>query len=171
MHKLKPMILSINISKGGIPKLPVQSLHLNIDGFDGDRHNHEKHRTSMQAVCLQDVEKLNELRQEGYSLEAGTTGENLTMRDLNVNLLPIGTILRFSNGVVIELTKVRKPCYVLDAIHLKLKEDIVGRCGMYAKVLHEGILNAGDWVQSIELPVSLNHPANSLDTSVSTPSC
>jgi MOSC domain-containing protein YiiM len=143
MHKPKPTILSINISKGGIPKLPVQFLRLNIDGFDGDGHNHEKHRTPIQAVCLQDIEKLNELREEGYSLEAGTTGENLTMRDLNVNHLPIGTILRFSSGVLIELTKDRKPCYVLDAINPKLKEDIVGRCGMYATVLQEGTLITG----------------------------
>jgi MOSC domain-containing protein YiiM len=152
MHKSKPTILSINISKGGIPKLPGQSLRLNIDGFDGDGHNHEKHRTVIQAVCLQDIEKLDELREEGYSLNSGTTGENLTMRNLQVNSLPIGTILHFSNGVVIELTKVRKPCYVLDAIHPKLKEDIAGRCGMYAKVLYEGTLQIGDSVESIELP-------------------
>lgn len=147
-------ILSINISKGGIPKLPVSSLRLHMDGFDGDGHNHEKHRTTIQAVCLQDVEKFNELRDEGYSLEAGMIGENLTMRDLNVNHLPIGTILRFSSGVVIELTKVRKPCYVLDAIHPRLKEDIVGLCGMYAKVLQDGILSISDWVESIERPES-----------------
>ena len=152
MRKPKPTILSINISRGGIPKLPVQILRLNIDGFDGDGHNHEKHRTPIQAVCLQDIEKLNELREEGYSLEAGTTGENLTMRGLNVNHLPIGTILRFSSGVLIELTRVRKPCYVLDAIHPRLKEDIVGRCGMYAKIIHEGVLQIGDSVEAVETP-------------------
>ena len=152
MPKDKPTILSINISKGGIPKLPVQSIYLRTAGFDGDGHNHEKHRTPMQAVCLQDIEKLNELREEGYSLEAGITGENLTMRNLQVNHLPIGTILRFSSGVVMELTKVRKPCYVLDEIHPQLKEAIVGRCGSYAKVLHEGLLNIGDFVESVEVP-------------------
>ena len=152
MRKPKPTILSINISRGGIPKLPVQILRLNIDGFDGDGHNHEKHRTPIQAVCLQDIEKLNELREEGYSLEAGTTGENLTMRGLNVNHLPVGTILRFSSGVLIELTRVRKPCYVLDAIHPRLKEDIVGRCGMYAKIIHEGVLQIGDSVEAVETP-------------------
>ena len=106
----------------------------------------------MQAVCLQDIEKLNELREEGYPLEAGITGENLTMRNLQVNHLPIGTILRFSSGVVMELTKVRKPCYVLDLIHPKLKEDIIGRCGLYAKVVREGRLNIGDLVESVEIP-------------------
>ncbi len=150
-----PIVLSINISKGGIPKLPVDLIRVTSAGLEGDGHNHEKHRTPVQAVCLQDIEELNELREEGYPLEAGITGENLTMRNLRVNHLPIGTILRFSSGVVMELTKVRKPCYVLDAIHPKLKEEIAGRCGLYAKVLQEGTLHIGDWVESIEAPVSL----------------
>lgn len=155
-----PVVISINISKGGIPKLPVSSIRLTVFGLEGDGHNHEKHRTPMQAVCLQDIEKLNGLEKEGYPVEAGTTGENLTMSGLHVNHLPIGTILRFSGGVVIELTKVRKPCYVLDAIHPKLKEDIAGRCGLYAKVLHEGMLHIGDRVESVETPVGLDRVVN-----------
>lgn len=151
-----PIVLSINISKGGIPKLPVPSVRLSAAGLEGDGHDHEKHRTPVQAVCLQDIEKLNGLREEGYPVEAGTTGENLTMSGLHVNHLPVGTILRFSGGVVMELTKVRKPCYVLDAINPKLKEDIAGRCGLYARVLQEGMLHIGDRVESIEAPVSLD---------------
>jgi len=50
-------------------------------------------------------------------------------------------IYKFSGGVVLEISKVRKPCYVLDAINPKLKEDIVGRCGMYAKVIEESIIS------------------------------
>ena len=141
--------------------MPVDSIRVTPSGLEGDGHNHEKHRTPIQAVCLQDVEKLNELREEGYSVEAGTTGENLTVRDLHVNHLPVGTILRFSSGVVMELTKVRKPCYVLDAIHPKLKEDIMGRCGLYAKVIQEGTLCIGDRVESVEAPVSLNKTVDS----------
>ncbi len=50
----------------------------------------------------------------------------------------------FSGGVILELTKIRKPCYVLDAIDPRLKEVIIGRCGFYAKVLQEGLINTGD---------------------------
>ena len=56
----KASIVSINISKGGIPKLPVPSIPLTMDGLQGDGHNHEKHRASFQAVCLQDIEKLED---------------------------------------------------------------------------------------------------------------
>jgi MOSC domain-containing protein YiiM len=75
------------------------------------------------------------------------------VRGLNVNALPLGTVLQFSNGVVLELTKVRKPCYVLDAISPRLKEDIIGRCGTYAKVLREGIFMQGESIE-FTLPAS-----------------
>ena len=142
-------LISINVSKGGIPKLPMDSVRVTVNGLEGDGHNHEKHRSPSQAVCLQDIEKLEELRKEGYPLLPGTTGENLTVRNLNVNALLIGTLLKFSNGVVIELTKIRKPCYVLDVIHPNLKEDIIGRCGIYAKVLEEGIIKMGETIHVV----------------------
>ncbi|MFT5169473.1 MAG: MOSC domain-containing protein YiiM [Candidatus Omnitrophota bacterium] len=149
-----PRILSINISKGGIPKLPVESAQILTSGLEGDGHNHDKHYRLIQAVCLQDVERLSDLNTEGYDLFAGSTGENLTVKNLNVNGLPLGTILGFKSGVEIELAKVRKPCYVLDEIDEKLKEDIVGRCGMYAQVNKEGVINEGD-VITVKLPDSV----------------
>jgi len=146
-------IISVNISSGGIPKSPCPIISVGMTGLEGDGHNHEKHRTPIQAVCLQDIERLEELNREGYSLVPGTTGENLTVQGLNVNALPIGTILQFANGVVLELTKVRKPCYVLDSINVRLKEDIAGRCGIYAKVLRQGTFTPGEAIHVIESSV------------------
>lgn len=148
----KAVVLAINISPGGIPKFSVDFIHVTINGLEGDGHNHAKHRTPFQAVCLQDIEKLEELNCEGYSLSMGTTGENLTVKNLNVNALSIGAVLKFSGGVILELTKIRKPCYVLDSIDPKLKESIVGRCGTYAKVLREGVLQKGEIIEVIQSP-------------------
>lgn len=144
------IVLSINISKGGIPKLPVNSIRITSAGLEGDGHNHEKHCTPMQAVCLQDVERLEELSRQGYSLSPGTTGENLTVRNLNINGLPLGTVLQFSGGVVMEVSKVRKPCYVMDSIHAQLKIDALGRHGMYARVIKEGLLTTGETIEVIQ---------------------
>ncbi len=141
-HQAK--VVSINISKGGIPKIPQEQVSVTEQGFEGDGHNHEKHCTPLQAVCLQDLEKLEELNRLGYDLQPGSTGENITVQGLDVNALPIGSRLHFSNGVLLEITKVRKPCYVLDEINVKLKEDIIGRCGVYAKVLTPGFLRTGE---------------------------
>lgn len=145
-----PIVLSINISKGGIPKLPVSSIRLTVAGLEGDGHNHAKHNTPLQAICIQDLEKLEELSQNGYTLSPGHAGENLTVENLNVNELPIGAILKFSGGIILEISKIRKPCYVMDAIHPQLKEDAVGRHGMYARVLKEGILKAGETIEVVE---------------------
>ena len=133
-------LVSINISGGGIPKTSIPSVRLTTKGLQGDGHHHEKHNNPLQAVCLWDVELLGDLCKEGFPLSVGTIGENLTLRDVNIQKLLPGNILEFSGGVILELTKERKPCYVLDAINPKLKESILGRCGYYAKVISEGIL-------------------------------
>ena len=139
-------VVSINISKGGIPKIPVSMVRLTFLGLDGDGHNHTKHNTPTQAICIQDLEKLIQLSQNGYDLEPGQAGENLTVENLNVNGLALGAILEFSGGVILEISKVRKPCYVMDAIDPRLKDDAVGRHGMYAKVVKEGILKTGETI-------------------------
>ncbi len=91
-----PKVVSINISKGGIPKFPVDSVRVQKSGLEGDGHNHEKHYRLEQAVSLQDVERLEEFHRKGYPLYPGATGENLTVQNLNVNNLPLGTILELS---------------------------------------------------------------------------
>ncbi len=154
MQNNVPIVLSINISEGGIPKIPVPSIRLTVAGLEGDGHNHAKHNTPFQAVCIQDLEKLAELSQNGYILSPGQAGENLTVKNLNVNELPMGAILKFSGGVILEISKIRKPCYVMDAIHPRLKEDAAGKHGMYARVLKEGILKTGETIEVIEFLVS-----------------
>lgn len=141
---LIPQVVAVCTSGGGIPKLPRWSVPVTHSGLADDGHNHDKHNTPLQAVSLQDEEILEDLNKEGFDLKAGTTGENLVVRHLRVNGLKVGAILEFSGGVVLELTKVRNPCYVLDAIDPRLKEVIIGRCGFYARVLREGLIKTGD---------------------------
>jgi len=45
--------------------------------------------------------------------------------------------------VSIRLEEPRKPCFVLDTIDPKLKDDIVGRSGYMASVVEEGELTPG----------------------------
>jgi len=147
MNESIPQVVSINISKGGVPKSPVDTAHISAAGLKGDGHNHAKHYSPLQAVCIQDIEQLNELSQNGYRLSPGQAGENLTVKNLQVNILTIGTVLQFSGGVLLEISKVRKPCYVMDAIDRRLKQDALGRHGMYAKVIKEGTLQVGETIQ------------------------
>lgn len=155
MLKEKAQLSAICISRGGIPKRTVFCAGVSFEGLQGDGHNHVKHNHPNQAVCLQDVEILQELSKEGFLLSCGTIGENLTVSHLNLRDLPLGTVLQFSGGVVLELTKERKPCYVLDAIDPRLQQSILGRCGVYAKVLKEGMLMVGETIEVVSHPAEL----------------
>lgn len=146
MNEEVPTVISINVSKGGVPKLPIESVYVSEKGLEGDGHNHEKHYRPTQAVCIQDIEELNALCALGYPLRAGTAGENLTVENIFVNSLPAGTQLKFSGGVLLEITRIRPTCYVMDDIDPKLKEDANGRHGMYARVLTEGMLKVGEHI-------------------------
>lgn len=149
-------VTAVCISPGGIPKRLVSLAEVQADGLVGDGHNHEKHRRPQRAVCIQDIELLDRLRAEGYPVEPGTMGENLTVRGLNVQQMSPGDVLRCEDGPVLKLTEVRRPCYVLDAIHPNLQHAVVGRCGYFAEVVNPGRVWPG---QRIAVLVSQTDPA------------
>jgi MOSC domain-containing protein YiiM len=116
------------------------------DGLAGDAHDHEKHRSPDRAVSIQDLELLEQLASEGYAVGPGRMGENITVKGLNVQRLAVGDRLRFQDGLLVELTLVRKPCFVLDAIHQDLQKAVAGRCGFLARVVKPGVLTPGQSV-------------------------
>ena len=146
MSDTHPTVVSVNISPGGIPKLPIDAGPVTTDGIAGDGHDHEKHITPLQAICLIDEEDLDDLRAEGFDVVPGAMGENLTVRGLEVDGLKAGDRLRLSGGVELEYTKPRSPCFVLDAISPRLKEVVKGRCGGYAKVINPGEIRPGETI-------------------------
>jgi len=143
-------IVSINIGPGGIPKQPVEQCPVTIEGLAGDDHNHEKHRSPMVAVSMLDIEDLEDPNTEGYDVSPGATGENVTVQGMNVDELNIGDVLQFSGGLKVEVTKHRKPCYVLDSIDPQLKKVFGGRCGVMAKVLEPATISTGETIEVVE---------------------
>lgn len=149
MSTTRPTILSLNVSPGGIPKIPVSPVELTPSGLAGDGHNHDKHCTPQQAVSILDAEDLLDLSAEGFDVYPGAMGENITVQDLDVDELEIGDRLFFSGGVSVELTKRRSPCYVLDAIDPELKHASRGRIGWYGKVLEPGHVHDGEEISVV----------------------
>jgi MOSC domain-containing protein YiiM len=137
-----PVVIAVNRSGGGIPKLPQPYVRVTEAGLDGDAHAHAKHNRPDRAVCLWDMEILRQLTAEGFALCPGTAGENLTVEGLHVQRLPPGTRLEIGD-VVLQLTQPRKPCYVLDAIDPRLQEAVIGRLGYMAAVVQGGTLAPG----------------------------
>ncbi len=133
-------VVAVCVSSGGVPKHPVAAADVLQCGLDGDGHSHKKHRRAHRAVSIQDMELLEDLMAEGYPVEPGVIGENVTVRGLNIQQLEPGDRLRFEDGPVLELTEPRKPCYVLNKIHPSIKDAVVGRCGFLASVVRTGRL-------------------------------
>lgn len=144
--RLAARVVAVCVSPGGIPKTPRDQVAVSIDGLSGDGHAHEKHCRPDRAVSIQDVELLAEIRDEGFPIGPGSMGENLTVEGLNVQRMAVGDRLIFDDGPVLELSQVRKPCYVLDAIDSRLKEVVVGRCGFLARVIRSGSLCPGQGI-------------------------
>ncbi|MEE2971690.1 MAG: MOSC domain-containing protein [Planctomycetota bacterium] len=139
-------IQSINVSPGGIPKVPLRRGEVVEAGVVGDGHDHEKHRTPLQAISLLDEELLDAVAEEsGLDLRPGSLGENLTVRGVGVQRLGAGDRLGIGeDGPVLEITRVRPPCYVLDAWSPDFKRTLWNRIGMYARVIRPGSAEPGD---------------------------
>ncbi len=137
-------VVSINVSGGGIPKIPVPSCEVSMTGLNGDHHDHDKHISPDRAVSLVDREILDQLNAEGYKVCPGAIGENLTVEKVQLQSLNPGDTLTFSGGVQIELSEARRPCFVLDSLGVNLKKDIVDRCGFLARVVVEGMIATGE---------------------------
>jgi MOSC domain-containing protein YiiM len=138
----EPRVVAVSISPGGIPKLPQELGSVTINGLVGDGRNHTKHIRPDRALSLWDLEIIQQLAKAGFSLSPGAAGENLTVAGLGVQQMAPGTLLQIGH-VIARLEQPRKPCYVLDAIHPRLKDVVVGRCGYMASVVREGEIRPG----------------------------
>lgn len=137
----------------GIPKIAVAQSQLFLQGFEGDYNvfkNRWKFGTPNRAVCVLPIERLVELESINWSVRAGDLGENITTQGISYEVFSIGQRYRVGEAII-EITEQAKPCKqlrVLDYIgEVNLKRfvhDLLGRRGLYAKVLKEGLVKKGD---------------------------
>ena len=148
-----PRIHQINLSDGGVPKLPVREAQVTPLGLAGDRQANTKHHGGpKRALCLYALECITALQGEGHPILPGSTGENLTLAGLNWAQVVPGTRLLLGDEVVIEITKYTLPCAKIagsfvggDADRIA-QEQHPGWARVYAKVLVPGRLHTGDSV-------------------------
>jgi MOSC domain-containing protein YiiM len=153
-----PSIVQINISKGGVPKLPITEARVTPLGIEGDGHAHpEIHGGQRKALLWMCEEAIQELKTLGYPLYAGALGENLTIRGVDRRSLRLGQRWR-AGEVVMELTKVREPCRTIQVYGPNIGSAIYdqsigsgdwssprwGLSGFYATVVRPGPLRAGE---------------------------
>ncbi|MDE3050208.1 MAG: MOSC domain-containing protein, partial [Nitrospirota bacterium] len=89
-----PHVHQINVSDGGVPKRPVREARVTERGLEGDRQRNLKvHGGPDRAVCLFSLELLERLQDEGHPIDAGSSGENLTLAGLEWELIRPGVVL------------------------------------------------------------------------------
>jgi MOSC domain-containing protein YiiM len=143
---------SINVSNGGVPKLPRPSAYIRAGGVEGDRQaNLRYHGGPDRAVSLYSQERIDALRAEGHPIEPGSIGENLTLSGVEWTRLAPGVRLQIGS-VVLEITQSVPPCRKIarafhDGRFDRVSDDENPGWGRYyCRVLSEGRVTVGDGV-------------------------
>jgi MOSC domain-containing protein YiiM len=143
-------LVQLNVSPGGMPKLPVLFARVTAEGVAGDwQKNRTYHGGPNRAVCLYSEELYAWLRAEhGIDLVNGAVGENFTTRGIDLHALNQGDRLKVGE-CTIELTSVRAPCRNLNKWDGRLLSVIQGRSGWVAKVVQDGLVRPGDPIEVV----------------------
>ncbi|MCK4548142.1 MAG: MOSC domain-containing protein [Candidatus Eisenbacteria sp.] len=109
-------------------------------GLEGDAHGGYMHR----QVSLLAEESIDKMRARGLELDHGAFGENLISRGIELVSLPIGTVLRVGEDVLLRVTQIGKECHDHCAIYEQVGDCIMPREGIFAEVLEGGEVQTDD---------------------------
>ncbi len=147
-------IVQVNISHGGVPKLPIEAGKVTPLGIEGDYHNDTRdHGGPLRALCLFTLEEIERLQAEGHPIAIGTVGENITLAGIELASLTIGTQLRLGDEVQIEITGFAAPCKTIresfsDYDFTRISHKVhPGESRVYARILQVGVVRPGDSVR------------------------
>ncbi len=147
----------INVSDGGIPKHPVFEANVTNVGLEGDRQRNLKlHGGPERALCLYSLDLIEKLQDEGHSIDAGSTGENLTLAGLDWDILVPGTRLKVGPDVELQIASYCAPCDLNACwFHDRVIERISQKANpgwsrLYARVLQGGLVRPGDAVEILK---------------------
>lgn len=148
-----PHVHQISVSDGGVPKRPAFEAKVGKTGVEGDRQQNLKfHGGPDRAVCLYSLELLERLQDEGHPIDAGLSGENLTIAGLEWDGVRPGAVLSVGPDLQLEVTSYTSPCsknalWFRDGDYQRMSQKTnPGWSRVYAKVLREGIVRPGDVV-------------------------
>jgi MOSC domain-containing protein YiiM len=136
-------------------------------GIEGDAHYGPlvQHRclarraptaANLRQVHLIPSELFDALRTRGFEVRPGNLGENITTLGLDLECLPLGTMLRLGASAIVRLTGLRTPCILIDRFEAGLKDELRGgllgprfRAGVMAIVSDGGEVSPGDLIRAV----------------------
>ncbi len=172
-------VVSVSLSPGhDFSKTPSLSIRL-LEGLgvEGDAHMGAtvRHRykvrqdPSLPNLCqvhLIHAELFDELRTQGFVVQPGELGENITTSGIDLLALPTGTRLHLGDSAVVEITGLRNPCVQIDQFQQGLKAAtldrdadgrLVRKAGIMGIVVAGGDLRPGDAIR-VDLPQPPHRP-------------
>ena len=142
----KGTILSVNVSdKKGQKKHNIGTCSLTKGvGLKGDAHA----GTEIRQVSLLAKESIEKIRDKGLDVRYGDFAENLTTQGIILHELPIGTMLKIGDEVLVTVTQIGKICHDRCAIFAQVGDCVMPREGIFAEVVVGGEIAVGDsiWV-------------------------
>ena len=97
-------------------------------------------RPNLRQVHLIHAELFAELGEQGFDVQPGQLGENITTGNLDLLALPRGTQLRIGPEAVVEVTGLRNPCAQINTFQPRLLNAVLGRDGNGEVVRRAGIM-------------------------------
>ena len=111
--------------------------------------------TPDQALLIMPIEMIKTLNEEGWPIQPGDIGENLSTEGIDYNDFKPNTVFK-AGEVEFQITYACTPCNNLTHLPYVGKEKIkdfikamVNRRGWYAKVLNEGVVKVGDKIVNV----------------------
>jgi MOSC domain-containing protein YiiM len=144
------VVVQVNTSPGGVPKLPVPAALVTAQGLTGDRQgNRMHHGRPWQAVCLWSADVIDALVADGHPAAYGSAGENITVRGIDWKLVRPGLRIQVGSALL-ETTPYAIPCaknadWFSDGDFRRIAHEIApGSSRIYARVLGMGRVRARD---------------------------
>jgi len=157
---MAPHVQQINVKPDirgevGLPKMPINTANVTFSGIDGDYNRFRKKKKDNDpdmAIMIISTDILFELNQEGWPVQPGDLGENLTLSGMDYGSIEPGQQYKIGD-VTLEISFICDPCSNLYALPYvgedrgpEFIKTLMNRRGWYARVLTPGIMKPGDGV-------------------------
>jgi MOSC domain-containing protein YiiM len=150
-------VVQVNVNpRGGVPKHAIPATEITVEGVAGDKQRDRRfHGGPQRAVSLFAMERIEALRAEGHPIAPGSSGENLTLAGVDWDAIKVGDRLRVGEWVELEITGYASPCSNIEASFAdgafkRMSQKLhPGWSRLYARVLAEGTVRAGDPVEHL----------------------
>jgi hypothetical protein len=168
---LEGRVVAVAADRGHHFSKPTQDCTVLVEGHgvEGDAHASAfvRHRflarrqprlPNLRQVHLIPSELFATLSDAGFSVAGGELGENITTAGLDLERMPLGTLIELGSAAIIELTGLRTPCVLIDRFRAGLKRQVLSsaetgppfKCGVLGVVRAGGAVALEDfWIRCL----------------------